>query len=46
MGGIVEITAIKKNGMEKLPGDELKIGIPELPPLRQQDKLPLPIQRS
>jgi len=46
MGGIVEITAIKKNGMEKLPGDELKIGIPELPPLRQQDKPPSPIQCS
>ena len=39
-------TAIKKNGVEKHPGDELKIGVPELPPLRQQDKLPLPIQRN
>jgi len=43
MGGIVKIAAIKKNAMEKLSGDELKIRIPELPPLRQQDKLPLPI---
>jgi hypothetical protein len=42
MGGIVENAAIEKNGMEKLPGDELKIVIPELPPVRQQEKLPLP----
>ena len=47
MGGIVEIAAIEKDGLEKLPGgDELKIGIPELPPLRQQDKLSLPNQHS
>jgi len=46
MGGIVEITATEKNGMEKLPGDELKIRIPELPLLRQQDKPPSPIQHS